>query len=185
MHCLQLAWRTVNSARSAYACFVFAPSFFLHYNDGSGQINSEDADEDSLRCKIGMKVRLTFTLHQSRSVHFNLDLLIQQYHWISVCTMSRVLKLIGRYILQWNLILKIAIENPYFTILFYSNNSMRQNLKVIFACLFFSHAWQCSNLCQAWKKQSTNARFNWIWMMLDWCFNSIADMVSSVTWIWK
>ena len=59
---LQLALRTVNSSRSAYACFLFAPSFFLHYDDGAEQISSQDSD-DTLRCKIAMKVGLT--------LHFN------------------------------------------------------------------------------------------------------------------
>ncbi|XP_013413534.1 cell cycle checkpoint control protein RAD9A [Lingula anatina] len=54
-----LALRTVNSSRSAYACFVFAPSFFQHYDDGSGQLNSQDSEEDVLRCKINMKSCLT------------------------------------------------------------------------------------------------------------------------------
>ena len=51
----QLALRTVNSSRSAYACFVFAPSFFLHYNDGVSDEN-EDSEEEALKCKIGVKV---------------------------------------------------------------------------------------------------------------------------------
>ncbi|KAI0221488.1 Cell cycle checkpoint control protein RAD9A [Lamellibrachia satsuma] len=50
-----LALRTVNSSRSAYGCFLFAPSFFLHYDDGSGHINSADAAENLVRCKIAMK----------------------------------------------------------------------------------------------------------------------------------
>ncbi|KAK3582960.1 hypothetical protein CHS0354_019970 [Potamilus streckersoni] len=60
-----LALRTVNSSRSAYACFLFAPSFFQHYDDGSGQtINGsgkeeEEGEEESIRCKIAMKSCLT------------------------------------------------------------------------------------------------------------------------------
>ncbi|XP_045171278.2 cell cycle checkpoint control protein RAD9A-like isoform X2 [Mercenaria mercenaria] len=53
-----LALRTVNSSRSAYACFLFAPSFFQHYDDGSGDISSQDSD-DTLRCKIAMKSIMT------------------------------------------------------------------------------------------------------------------------------
>ncbi|XP_046579415.1 cell cycle checkpoint control protein RAD9A-like [Haliotis rubra] len=54
-----LALRTVNSSRSAYACFLFSPSFFQHYDDGSGLSSSEDSDEDGFRCKLGMKSILT------------------------------------------------------------------------------------------------------------------------------
>ncbi|WAR01256.1 RAD9A-like protein [Mya arenaria] len=53
-----LALRTVNSSRSAYACFLFAPSFFIHYDDGAGDASSDDS-EDTLRCKIAMKSILT------------------------------------------------------------------------------------------------------------------------------
>ncbi|KAL4223119.1 Cell cycle checkpoint control protein rad9b [Mactra antiquata] len=53
-----LALRTVNSSRSAYACFLFAPSFFQHYDDGVGDVSSQDSD-DTLRCKIAMKSILT------------------------------------------------------------------------------------------------------------------------------
>ncbi|XP_048252561.1 cell cycle checkpoint control protein RAD9A-like isoform X2 [Haliotis rufescens] len=54
-----LALRTVNSSRSAYACFLFSPSFFQHYDDGSGLTSSEDSDEEGFRCKLGMKSILT------------------------------------------------------------------------------------------------------------------------------
>ncbi|KAM4845105.1 cell cycle checkpoint control protein RAD9A [Thomomys bottae] len=43
-----LSLRTVNSSRSAYACFLFAPLFFQQY-----QVNA--SDQDTLRCKIQMK----------------------------------------------------------------------------------------------------------------------------------
>ncbi|XP_062590579.1 cell cycle checkpoint control protein RAD9A-like [Saccostrea cucullata] len=49
-----LALRTVNSSRSAYACFLFFPTFFQHYDDGTPEISSQDS-EDSIRCKIAMK----------------------------------------------------------------------------------------------------------------------------------
>ncbi|KAL3857167.1 hypothetical protein ACJMK2_011862 [Sinanodonta woodiana] len=58
-----LALRTVNSSRSAYACFLFAPSFFQHYDDGSGQTTNgsgkEEGEEEAIRCKITMKSCLT------------------------------------------------------------------------------------------------------------------------------
>ncbi|GFS20070.1 cell cycle checkpoint control protein RAD9A-like [Elysia marginata] len=48
--------RSVNSSRSAYACFQFSPNFFDHYVDVSVQ---ETEDEESFRCKIGMKSVMT------------------------------------------------------------------------------------------------------------------------------
>ncbi|XP_059178420.1 cell cycle checkpoint control protein RAD9A-like isoform X2 [Physella acuta] len=50
--------RSVNSSRSAYACFQFSPSFFLHYVNGS-QTDANNSDDDFLRCKIGMKSVMT------------------------------------------------------------------------------------------------------------------------------
>ncbi|KAK7087158.1 cell cycle checkpoint control protein RAD9A-like isoform X2 [Littorina saxatilis] len=53
-----LSLRTVNSSRSAYACFLFFPSYFQHYDDGSREDeagrNSEE-EEEGLRCKITVK----------------------------------------------------------------------------------------------------------------------------------
>lgn len=46
----QLSLRTVNSSRSAYACFLFAPLFFQLYQAAT-------PGQDPLRCKILMKVR--------------------------------------------------------------------------------------------------------------------------------
>lgn len=46
----QLSLRTVNSSRSAYACFLFAPLFFQQYQAAT-------PGQDPLRCKILMKVR--------------------------------------------------------------------------------------------------------------------------------
>lgn len=43
-----LSLRTVNSSRSAYACFLFAPLFFQQYQVAA-------PDQDPLRCKILMK----------------------------------------------------------------------------------------------------------------------------------
>ncbi|XP_017392866.1 cell cycle checkpoint control protein RAD9A isoform X2 [Cebus imitator] len=43
-----LSLRTVNSSRSAYACFLFAPLFFQHYQAAT-------PGQDLLRCKILMK----------------------------------------------------------------------------------------------------------------------------------
>lgn len=54
-----LALRTVNSSRSAYGCFMFSPTFFQHYDDGSGQIRTDDSEEDPVRCKVAMKSCLT------------------------------------------------------------------------------------------------------------------------------
>lgn len=45
-----LSLRTVNSSRSAYACFLFAPLFFQLYQAAT-------PGQDPLRCKILMKVR--------------------------------------------------------------------------------------------------------------------------------
>ncbi|KAL8605130.1 hypothetical protein ACOMHN_018931 [Nucella lapillus] len=54
-----LSLRTVNSSRSAYACFLFFPSYFQHYDDGRKQAadtsGSEEDQEEGLRCKITMK----------------------------------------------------------------------------------------------------------------------------------
>ena len=66
----QLALRTVNSSRSAYACFVFAPSFFLHYNDGVPDEN-EDSEEDALKCKIGVKVSEIYFETVHRQITFS------------------------------------------------------------------------------------------------------------------
>ncbi|XP_031158058.1 cell cycle checkpoint control protein RAD9B [Sander lucioperca] len=46
-----LALRSVNSAHSAYACFLFSPLFFLHYSLGSA---SEQSSE-TIKCKLAMK----------------------------------------------------------------------------------------------------------------------------------
>lgn len=46
----QLSLRTVNSSRSAYACFLFAPLFFQQYQAAT-------PGQEALRCKILMKVR--------------------------------------------------------------------------------------------------------------------------------
>ncbi|XP_022343172.2 cell cycle checkpoint control protein RAD9A-like [Crassostrea virginica] len=53
-----LALRTVNSSRSAYACFLFSPTFFQHYDDGNPNVSSQDSD-DGIRCKIAIKSCLT------------------------------------------------------------------------------------------------------------------------------
>ncbi|CAH1802413.1 unnamed protein product [Owenia fusiformis] len=52
-----LGLRTVNSSYSAYACFIFAPGFFQHYDDGSP--SNAEATEESLKCKVTMKSCLT------------------------------------------------------------------------------------------------------------------------------
>ena len=59
--CLQLALKTVNSSRSAFSCFVFAPAFFLNYDDGRAIVEQGQGDgneEEVVKCKIGMKVLL-------------------------------------------------------------------------------------------------------------------------------
>lgn len=53
-----LALRTVNSSRSAYACFLFSPTFFQHYDDGTPPISDQESD-DAIRCKIAIKSCLT------------------------------------------------------------------------------------------------------------------------------
>jgi len=52
----QLALRTVSSSRSAYACFLFNESFFISYDDGSGDQPADSQEEDLFKCKIAMKV---------------------------------------------------------------------------------------------------------------------------------
>ncbi|ELT91717.1 hypothetical protein CAPTEDRAFT_148357 [Capitella teleta] len=47
-----LALRTVNLSRSAFASFIFRPSFFSIYDDGHATLRNDD---DVLKCKIGMK----------------------------------------------------------------------------------------------------------------------------------
>uniref|UniRef100_A0A3B4XMF5 RAD9 checkpoint clamp component B n=1 Tax=Seriola lalandi dorsalis TaxID=1841481 RepID=A0A3B4XMF5_SERLL len=46
-----LALRSVNSAHSAYTCFLFSPLFFGHYSLGSG---SEQGSE-TIKCKLIMR----------------------------------------------------------------------------------------------------------------------------------
>ncbi|XP_040897826.1 cell cycle checkpoint control protein RAD9B [Toxotes jaculatrix] len=46
-----LALRSVNTAHSAYTCFLFSPLFFQHYSLGSG---SEQGSE-TIKCKLVMK----------------------------------------------------------------------------------------------------------------------------------
>ncbi|XP_005280588.2 cell cycle checkpoint control protein RAD9A isoform X2 [Chrysemys picta bellii] len=46
----KLSLRAVNSSRSAYACFLFAPLFFQLYEEGS-----PDPDGEPFRCKVFMK----------------------------------------------------------------------------------------------------------------------------------
>ena len=60
----QLALKTVNGARSAFACFLFQRSFFHSYSDGKdgarGRRNEEEEEEEEeeerLKCKITIKV---------------------------------------------------------------------------------------------------------------------------------
>ena len=56
-HIPQLALKTVNSARSAFACFLFHRSFFLSYSVG-GVVSGGggDSEREALKCKISNKV---------------------------------------------------------------------------------------------------------------------------------
>lgn len=49
-----LALRTVNSSRSAYACFLFKENFFVEYSQECEQIDSSNPGE-LLKCKLSMK----------------------------------------------------------------------------------------------------------------------------------
>ena len=49
-----LALRTVNSSRSAYACFLFKAEFFSEYKQGCDEIDASNPSE-LLKCKISMK----------------------------------------------------------------------------------------------------------------------------------
>lgn len=50
---LKLALRSVNSAHSAYACFLFSPLFFQHYSL-LGAVSEQGSE--TVRCKLVMKV---------------------------------------------------------------------------------------------------------------------------------
>ncbi|XP_058850666.1 cell cycle checkpoint control protein RAD9A-like [Acipenser ruthenus] len=51
-----LAVRSVNSSRSAYACFLFSPLFFQHYSKVTTQQPRDQGDvEPVLKCKLTMK----------------------------------------------------------------------------------------------------------------------------------
>jgi len=56
----QLSLRTVNSGRSAYACFTFCPTFFHHYDDGRSQLNNvtctSSSQSNTVKCKVPVKV---------------------------------------------------------------------------------------------------------------------------------
>ncbi|XP_072538063.1 cell cycle checkpoint control protein RAD9B [Salminus brasiliensis] len=46
-----LAVRSVNTAHSAYACFLFSPLFFQHYNANPDQLQ----DSTAVKCKVSLK----------------------------------------------------------------------------------------------------------------------------------
>lgn len=52
-----LSLRTVNSSRSAYACFLFLLNFFQSYDDGLHNISGSEntPPEDILKCKLSVK----------------------------------------------------------------------------------------------------------------------------------
>lgn len=79
---LQLALKTVNPARSAYASFLFSQSFFHSYDDGqrAGDTEEEEAEEDTIKCKITIKVRSTKRL-------FSLSLM---YQCLLLCVSARL-----------------------------------------------------------------------------------------------
>ena len=58
----QLALKTVNLARSAFASFLFHRKFFHSYNDGlrpdqeGGGGEGEEGEEETIKCKITIKV---------------------------------------------------------------------------------------------------------------------------------
>ena len=59
----QLALKTTNGARSAYACFLFQRSFFHSYSDRRGgargrgdEDEDEEEEQEALKCKITIKV---------------------------------------------------------------------------------------------------------------------------------
>ena len=60
----QLALKTANGARSAYACFLFQRSFFHSYSDrragtrgrGDEEEDEEEEEQEALKCKITIKV---------------------------------------------------------------------------------------------------------------------------------
>ena len=60
----QLALKTVNSARSAFASFLFSREFFHSYSDGlqtggeGGEGEGEGEEADTIKCKITIKVSL-------------------------------------------------------------------------------------------------------------------------------
>ncbi|XP_065447820.1 cell cycle checkpoint control protein RAD9A isoform X3 [Chrysemys picta bellii] len=59
-----LSLRAVNSSRSAYACFLFAPLFFQLYEEGS-----PDPDGEPFRCKVFMKESPRPTTCHSKSAN--------------------------------------------------------------------------------------------------------------------
>ncbi|XP_072354150.1 cell cycle checkpoint control protein RAD9A-like isoform X3 [Scyliorhinus torazame] len=58
-----LALRTVNSSRSAFASFLFAPAFFQKYEHrippAAGDTEYSGSNTENFRCKIVMKVRIS------------------------------------------------------------------------------------------------------------------------------
>ena len=55
--------KTVNPARSAYACFIFKKTFFHVYQDGRDASSAE-----TLKCKITVKVNCAFNNNNKRLI---------------------------------------------------------------------------------------------------------------------
>ncbi len=53
---LQLALKTVNTARSAFACFLFERKFFISYRDVKNGRGTDSQEEDGFKCKISARV---------------------------------------------------------------------------------------------------------------------------------
>lgn len=50
-----VSFRTVNSAHSAFASFLFGQGFFSHYDEGT-TIEDPEVEDETVKCKVAMKV---------------------------------------------------------------------------------------------------------------------------------
>lgn len=91
----QLALKTVNGARSAFASFIFQQSFFHSYRDVrrvSGQDLEEETEEEPLKCKISIKVRFVYCRPSNRFRVFDADTLTlcsHVYLYSKLCPLLR------------------------------------------------------------------------------------------------